>query len=204
MQELSLQVIHIDILSLVKSIGYIGLFAIVFLESGVVFGFFLPGGSLLFTAGLLASQGFFNIYTLVIMLGVAAILGDSVGYWFGHKVGPKIFSREDSTFFHKKHINQTHLFYEKYGPKAIVLGRFVPIVRTFVPILAGVGEMSYRKFLRYNIFGGILWSFSMTLLGFFLGNSIPHVQRYILPFVIVIVILSILPIIFSMKKNKLV
>jgi membrane-associated protein len=202
MHGLFLYFINIDILSLVKSIGYIGLFAIVFFESGVFFGFFLPGGSLLFTAGLLASQDFFNIYILIISLGLAAILGDSIGYWFGYKVGPKIFSREDSTFFHKKHITQTHEFYEKHGSMAIVLGRFVPIVRTFVPILAGVGEMSYGKFLRYNILGGILWSFSMTLLGFFLGNSIPHVQRYILPFVLTIVVLSLLPIVFGMKKEK--
>jgi membrane-associated protein len=194
--------LHIDVLHLVRSAGYFGLFAIIFLESGVFFGFFLPGGSLLFASGLLASEGFFNVYILIFSLALAAVLGDNAGYWFGFKIGPKIFSREDSLFFHKKHLNQTHAFYEKHGPKAIILGRFVPIVRTFVPILAGVGSMKYRDFLRYNIIGGILWSFGMTLLGYFLGTSIPHIERLLFPFLFVIIILSFMPIIVGMFSHK--
>ncbi len=191
--------LHIDIFEMVKVVGYLGLFVIVFAESGLFFGFFLPGGSMLFTAGLLASQGFFSIYWLVIVLGVAAILGDNVGYWFGVKVGPKIFSREDSLFFHKKHLAEAHDFYEKYGSKAIVLGRFMPVVRTFVPILAGVGSMKYRKFVIYNIIGALVWACGMTLLGFFLGSRVPGIDGYILPIVLVIIFLSILPILFKVK-----
>ncbi len=193
--------IHLDIESLLKLIGYSGLFAIVFAESGLFFGFFLPGGSMLFTAGLLASRGFFNIYLLMIVLAVAAITGDSAGYWFGRKVGPKLFVREDSRFFHKKHIEYSREFYEKYGASAIILGRFVPLARTFVPILAGVGVMNYRKFLYYNILGGIIWSTGMSLLGFFLGRTFPSIQNYLTPIVILIVILSLVPILFKMLKR---
>lgn len=193
---------NIDIIELIKTIGYFGLFAIVFLESGVFFGFFLPGGSMLFTAGLLASQGFFNIYILIILLGLAAVLGDSVGYYFGSKIGPKIFKKEDSLFFKKKHLEQTKIFYEKHGPMAVTLGRFVPIVRTFVPILAGVADMNYGKFIRYNIMGAILWAIGMTLLGYFIGTSVPGMQDYILPIVVIIIFLSIIPILIEMKKKS--
>jgi membrane-associated protein len=191
-----------DIFSLVRTAGYVGLFLMVFAESGLFFGFFLPGGSLLFTAGLLASQGFFNIYILTIVLTVAAITGDSVGYWFGLKIGPKIFTKEDSLFFHKKHVLRTHAFFEEHGAKAVIIGRFVPIVRTFVPILAGVGTMTYRQFLKYNIVGGIVWGIGMSALGYFLGNSIPGIQQLLLPIVIFIVILSVLPIFFGMMKKN--
>ncbi len=192
---------NVDIAELVKTVGYVGLFSIVFAESGVFFGFFLPGGSMLFTAGLLASQGFFNIYTLVITLGTAAILGDSAGYWFGSKIGPKIFKKEDSLLFKKKHLEQTKKFYDKYGARAVVLGRFIPIVRTFVPILAGVAGMHYGKFIRYNIIGATLWAIGMTLLGYFVGVSVPNMQNYLLPIVITIVLLSVLPIFLEMRKK---
>lgn len=152
----------LDPVVLIQSLGYVGLFSIVFAESGLFFGFFLPGDSLLFSAGLLASQDILDIYLLLIILPIAAITGDNVGYWFGAKVGPAIFTREDSLFFHKKHVERTHQFYEKYGAKAIILARFVPIVRTFTPILAGVGTMEYGKFLRFNMIGGFLWSWGMT------------------------------------------
>jgi membrane-associated protein len=193
---------NIDIIELVRITGYLGLFTIIFSESGVFFGFFLPGGSLLFTAGLLASQGLFNIYWLVLVVASAAILGDSTGYWFGNKVGQKIFTKEDSLFFNKKYLDKTKEFYEKYGPMTVVIGRFVPIVRTFAPILAGVGKMNYKKFLIYNIIGALFWAVGLALLGFFLGTSIPGIEKYITQIVIIIIILSILPILFNLKSKK--
>lgn len=191
----------INIAEFVKAFGYIGLFLIVFAESGLFFGFFLPGESLLFTTGLLASQGYFNIYILVVTLALAAILGDSTGYWFGKKVGPKIFNREDSKFFHKKHLDQTQKFYEKHGPYAIIIGRFIPIIRTFVPILAGVGKMKYRIFIRNNIVGGILWSAGVLSLGFYLGTVVPNIEKYLNLIIVGIVLLSLLPIIFEIIKK---
>ncbi len=194
---------HIDIVSLVQTAGYIGLFAIIFAESGLFFGFFLPGDSLLFTAGLLASQGFFNFYALAVIFALAAITGDNVGYLFGKKIGPKIWNREDSFFFHKKHIERTHKFYEKYGNKTIVLARFVPIVRTFAPILAGVGEMEYKTFFKWNVVGGLLWSVGVSFLGFYLGNKIPNIEKYLFPIIVAIIATSFLPIIFEFfRKNK--
>jgi membrane-associated protein len=194
--------LNIDIVELIKVVGYLGLFGIVFAESGIFFGFFLPGGSLLFTAGLLASQGLFNIYWLVFIVGLAAILGDNAGYWFGSKVGPKIFIKEDSIFFHKKYLEKTEEFYKKYGRMTVVIGRFVPIVRTFAPILAGVGKMNYRKFLLFNIIGAFLWAVGLSLLGFFLGSVVPGIEKYILPIIVLIVFLSILPIIFNLISKK--
>lgn len=194
--------LHIDLLSLIEAVGYVGLFAIVFAESGLFFGFFLPGDSLLFSAGLLASQQYFNIYILCGTLGIAAILGDNVGYWFGKKVGPKIFTREDSFFFHKKHVERTERFYAKYGPKALIIGRFVPVVRTFVPILAGVGSMHYGTFLKYNIIGGLLWGVGVTSLGYFLGQRIPNIETYLLPIVVGIIIVSFFPIALEMYRLR--
>lgn len=195
-------IFNLDIVALIKFAGYFGIFAIVFAESGVFFGFFLPGGSLLFTAGLLASQGLFNIYSLVLVVALAAILGDSAGYWFGAKVGPKIFTKEDSLFFNKKYIEKTKQYYAKYGAMTVVIGRFVPIVRTFAPILAGVGEMRYKKFLSYNIIGALLWAVGMALLGYFLGTVIPGIDKFMLPIIILIVFLSVLPILFNLKSKK--
>lgn len=194
--------IHTDIVTLVKSIGYIGLFLIIFAESGVPFGFFLPGGSLLFTAGLLASQGLFNIWILIITLAIASTLGDSVGYWFGKKIGPKIFTRKDSLFFKKEYVTRTEEFFAKYGPKAVVLGRFVPIVRTFAPIMAGVGSMRYREFLKYNIFGAFLWGVGIAWIGYFLGRRIPNLEHYILPIILLIIFASIVPLILEFFKKK--
>ncbi|MEK7556240.1 MAG: DedA family protein [Patescibacteria group bacterium] len=199
---LPFDVLHFDLIGIIKAFGYLGLFAIVFAESGLFFGFFLPGDSLLFTAGLLASQGFLNPWLLSITISTGAILGDSVGYWFGAKVGPKIFTREDSFFFNKRHVERTHLFYLKYGSRAVVLARFVPIVRTFTPILAGVGSMPYATFLRYNIIGGILWGTGLTLLGYFLGTVIPGIDQYILPIVIGIIVVSFLPIASELIKGR--
>jgi membrane-associated protein len=193
---------YIDPAFLVATFGLLGVFAIVFAESGLFFGFFLPGDSLLFTAGLLASQGHFNILLLWLGCTVCAIAGDSVGYAFGKKVGPQIFFREDSFFFHKRHIDRTRAFYEKYGKKTIVLARFVPIVRTFAPILAGVGQMEYRTFLSYNIIGGALWSTLLISLGYGLGSAIPSIDRYLLPIVLLIIVISFVPILIEWIKSR--
>ena len=196
--------LHIlDPMTIIKTLGLIGIFCIVFAESGLFFGFFLPGDSLLFTAGFLASQNYLNINFLVWGVFLCAILGDSVGYWFGRKVGPKIFTREDSLFFHKDHIEKAQLFYEKYGNKTIFLARFVPIVRTFAPIIAGVGHMKYDNFILYNIFGGFVWSLGMVYSGYYFGQVVPNVDKYILPIIIGIIFLSLLPIFFEILKAHL-
>lgn len=193
---------YLDPTFLIKTFGLIGVLAIIFAESGLFFGFFLPGDSLIFTAGLFASLGYFNIYVLVIGSALAAILGDNVGYTFGRKVGPAIFNREDSIFFHKKHVERAAAFYALHGKKTIILARFVPIVRTFAPIIAGVGGMNYRTFLIYNIAGGLLWTVGLSLLGFVLGNLIPDIDKYLLPIVLAIIFLSFLPIIFEYLKSR--
>lgn len=196
------ELFKIDLITLVQGFGYIGLFAVVFAESGLFFGFFFPGDSLLFTAGLIASQGILNVFVLVPLIVAGAILGDSVGYWFGAKVGPRIFTREDSFFFNKRHIERTRLFYLKYGTRAIIIARFVPIVRTFTPILAGVGSMPYSIFLRYNIIGGVLWGGGITLLGYFLGAAVPNIERYILLIILGIIVTSFLPVAFEFWKSR--
>lgn len=191
-----------DLAVLVKTVGILGLFGIVFAESGLLVGFFLPGDSLLFTAGFLASQGFLDIRLLMAVCFAGAVLGDSFGYGFGYRVGPKIFTREDSVLFHKKHLERAAFFYERYGPAAIVLARFMPIIRTFAPILAGVGKMRYRTFLSYNLIGGFLWGIGMPLLGYFLGSVIPDPDRYLIPLVIAIIILSFLPPVIHVLRRK--
>jgi membrane-associated protein len=196
------QLLNFDLLLFIKAIGYSGVSLIIFAESGLFFGFFLPGDSLLFTAGLLASQGYFNIIILAFFTILGATLGDQVGYWFGRKVGPKIFSKEDSLFFKKKYIYEAENFYKKHGKNAVILARFVPIVRTFVPILAGVGNMHYRNFVLSNVTGGLLWGAGLLFLGYFLGGSIPNIDKYLLPIIFIIIILSFLPTIFSLVKNK--
>lgn len=183
----------LDPLFIVQTLGLFGIIAIIFAESGLFFGFFLPGDSLLFTAGLLASQGYLNFWILIFGSTIAAILGDSVGYTFGFHIGPKLFTRDDSWFFKKAYIERTKNFYDRHGKKTIFLARFVPIVRTFAPILAGVGQMKYSVFLSYNIIGGISWSAGLTILGFVLGRTVPNIDRYIIPIIIFIVILSMIP-----------
>ena len=178
-----------------------GITAIVFAESGLFFGFFLPGDSLLFTAGLLASQGYFNFITLLLVTFPAAVLGDNVGYWFGHQVGPKIFAREDSLLFKKHHLLAAKKFYEKHGPKTILLARFAPFVRTFAPIVAGAAQMHYPTFMVYNLVGGLLWTVGLSSLGFFLGN-LPAVHSHYETVIIVIVIASLLPILIHYLQHK--
>lgn len=184
---------YLDPKFLIETLGLVGIISIIFAESGLFFGFFLPGDSLLFTAGLLASQGILPLWPLVLLSILAAILGDSVGYAFGKRIGPKIFNKEHSFFWNKDHIHKSKLFFEKYGKKAIILARFMPIVRTFTPILAGVGNMEYRTFVRYNILGGILWVTLMIFGGFFFAKVIPNPDRYLLPVILVIIIISVIP-----------
>ncbi|MBI3634556.1 MAG: VTT domain-containing protein [Candidatus Yonathbacteria bacterium] len=194
---------HFDLPQIIQAFGYIGLFGIIFAETGLFLGFFLPGDSLLFTAGLLSSQGLFSIWVLAPLVIAPAILGDSFGYWFGAKVGPKIFNQEDSLLFHKRHIERTREFYAKYGAKAVFLARFIPIVRTFIPILAGVGGMPYKIFVKYNIIGGFVWGGGMTILGYSLGKSVPGIDKYLTIIIIGIIIVSFLPIAFEFAKDKI-
>jgi membrane-associated protein len=191
-----------DIKEFVSAAGYFGVTAVIFAESGLFFGFFFPGDSLIVTAGLLASQGYFNIWYLLILFPLAAIFGDSVGYWFGSKVGSKIFNRKSSLLFKKEYLEKAHFFYEKHGGKTIVIARFIPIIRTFVPIVAGAANMTYSKFISYNVFGGLFWTLGMVLLGYFLGNVIPNVDRYLLPIIGVIIFLSILPGLIEFYKHN--
>src|SRR3989344_1329775 len=190
-----------DLINLIKTIGYFGLFGIIFAESGVLAGFFLPGDSLLFTAGFLASQGYLNLWFLIGVTFVGAVLGDSFGYAFGRRMGPAIFKKEDSRFFHKDNLEKAERFYDKHGKKTIVIARFIPIVRTFAPILAGVGKMRYKTFLMYNIIGGAIWTIGLNILGFYIGNVVPGIDRYILPIVGLIILISIAPGIFHFLKN---
>ncbi|MFN6571646.1 DedA family protein [Dendronalium sp. ChiSLP03b] len=199
---------HFDLPQLIKSLGYFGVWAIIFAESGLLIGFFLPGDSLLFTAGFIASQNFLNIWILMIGAFICAFLGDNVGYTTGHKFGRRLFQKEDSWLFHRKHVVKTQQFYQQHGKKTIVLARFVPIVRTFAPIVAGLGAMHYRTFLFYNLIGGFAWTFGLTLLGYFLGKSLPaeQVDKYLLPIIGLIIVVSLLPSIIHLiqeyKGNK--
>jgi membrane-associated protein len=185
--------------------GYLVIWGIVFAESGLLIGFFLPGDSLLFTAGVLASQGLLNIGLLSLGAFIFAVLGDNVGYATGYKFGRRLFQKQDSWLFHKKHLIKAQQFYERHGKKTIVIARFMPIVRTFAPIVAGIGAMHYRTFLAYNVVGGVIWSFGVTLLGYFLGRLIPaeQVDKYLLPIIGLIIIVSIVPsIIHLIQENK--
>ncbi len=175
---------------------------IVFAESGLLFGFFLPGDSLLVTAGLLATQGYLNIWELFFLLVVMAISGDAVGYHFGKYMGPKIFKKEKSIFFAKDHLLKAKHFYDKHGGKTIIMARFMPIVRTFAPIVAGAGNMPYKKFLSYNVFGGIFWVGSMLGIGYFLGKTIPNVDKYLHIVIAIVIFLSILPGIIAWIREK--
>ena len=191
-----------DLISVIKAGGYFGVSAIVFAESGILLGLFLPGDSLLFTAGFLASQDFFNVWLMAGLAFCSAVLGDSVGYAFGKKTGPKIFTKEESIFFHKDHLVRAQVFFEKHGGKSLILARFIPIVRTFVPILSGVGKMNYKHFLIYNVIGAFLWAVGLTLAGYYLGRVIPNVDKYLLPIVGLIILISVAPIIFKFAKDK--
>ncbi len=194
--------IQLDPIAILQTGGYIGIALLVFAESGLLIGMFLPGDSVLFAAGLLAEGGFFSIGPLMMVVVAAAILGDSVGYWFGAKVGGHLQDRKDSWYFKQDYLRRTERFYQKYGGRALILARFIPVVRTMAPILAGAGSMSYRKFLSYNVIGGILWGAGMTLFGFLLGSVIPNSEKYVVPISLVIVVISLLPIITNLARGK--
>lgn len=187
----------LDPKQLVESLGFWGghlaIWSIIFAESGLFVGFFLPGDSLLFASGFLASQGFLNIFALIVGCFICAVVGDNVGYATGKRFGHKLFSKQDSLFFHKKHIVKAQNFYDKHGKKTIVLARFIPVVRTFAPIVAGIGKMDYATFFKFNLLGGLVWTSGLSVLGFVLGKSIPDVDKYLLPITMVIVVISIVP-----------
>ncbi len=193
---------YLEPLIIIKTLGLIGVSLIIFAESGLFFGFFLPGDSLLFTAGFIASQNLISIWWLLSLSFIAAVLGDNLGYAFGKKTGPMIFKREDSLFFHKKHIETAYKFYEKYGKKTIILSRFIPIIRTFSPIVAGIAQMNYQTFFIFNLLGGFLWTWGILGLGYLLGNLIPNADKYLTPIVLFIIIISFLPPIVEFLKYK--
>lgn len=181
-----------DVETLVRVGGLTAMTAIVFAETGLMIGFFLPGDSLLVTAGVFAATGQLNIWILNLLLVTAAIVGDTVGYWFGRKMGPALFRRPKSLLFNPDHLRHAHDFYEKHGGKTIIIARFMPIIRTFAPIVAGMADMNYRRFLSFNVVGGIFWVVSMTGIGYFLGQ-IPGVHEHIEVVIIIVIFLSILP-----------
>lgn len=194
----------IDPQELLRSFGTIGLFLIIFAESGLLIGFFLPGDSLLFTAGLFAAKGDLNIIVILVGSFAAAVLGDQVGYAFGKRAGPAIFRRPNSRVFKQTYVEKADEFFDRHGAKTVVLARFVPIVRTFAPILAGVGKMQYRTFLTYNIIGGFLWAVGVTSIGYFLGNQIgaESIDKYLLPIIAVIIVISILPAVIEVLRHR--
>lgn len=188
---------------LILAFGYLVIFSFVFAESGLFFGFFLPGDSLLFTAGLLVSKGLLDLNIVLIGVAVSAILGDQVGYWMGAKFGRSFFTRKGLLFLNPEHVEKAEAFYNKHGKKTIVLARFVPVVRTFAPIVAGIARMDYRTFVSYNIIGGVLWTLTMVLFGFFLGRAIPDAGKYIDYIILVIIVLSVLPIAWEFVKSRM-
>ncbi len=192
---------HDNLVQLIQFVGYPGVFIAIFAESGIPFGIFFPGASLLFTAGLLASQGFFNPWILIPGVTIAAILGDIVGYWFGRKVGYKLFLRPDSRFFKHEHLQKAEAFYEKYGARTILFARFIPLIRTFAPIVAGVANMNVRTFLLYNLLGALLWATGVTSLGYFLGTSVPGVEEYLTFIILGIIVVSSIPVMLEAWRN---
>jgi membrane-associated protein len=182
-----------NLTELVQWAGIFGLAAIIFSETGLLVGVFLPGDSLLVTAGLLAARGYLNVYALAPLLTAAAICGNSVGYFIGRATGPRIFNRENSLFFNKKHAIRAREFYAKYGRKTIVLAQFMPIIRTFAPVVAGVGGMKFRQFITFNVIGAVIWIWSMVGIGYFLGSYIPGIDQHIEIVIAIVIFISLLP-----------
>jgi membrane-associated protein len=187
---------------LIETFGTIGILAIVFAETGLLIGFFLPGDSLLFTAGLLASQGKLNFAVIVVGCFVAAVAGAQTGYYIGRRVGPTLFRRPDSRLFKKEYVDRAEAYFAEHGTKTIVLARFVPIVRTFSTVVAGVSRMEARTFLAYNLVGGLLWTAGVTTAGYFLGKTVPDIDKYLLPIIAVIVILSVIPVALEARRQR--
>jgi membrane-associated protein len=193
-----------DVRELVRVGGYVGLTAIIFAETGLLVGFFLPGDSLIVTAGLLSAQPQFglNVYVLGLLLTVAAIIGNSVGYAIGRATGPRLFTRDDSLLFKKKHLYRAQDFYQRHGGKTLIIARFMPIVRTFVPVVAGLANMPLKAYTAYNVLGAVAWIWSMLFIGHFLGRVVPGIDKHIEPMILVIVALSLLPALISWRRER--
>jgi membrane-associated protein len=193
-----------NVREMVRVGGYVGLTAIIFAETGLLVGFFLPGDSLIVTAGLLSAQPQFglNVYVLGALLTVAAILGNSLGWVIGRATGPRLFTRDDSFLFKKRHLYRAHEFYERHGGKTLVLARFMPIVRTFVPVVAGLANMPFGRYTAYNVLGAIAWIWSMLFIGHFLGRMVPGIDKHIEPMILVIIALSLLPALISWRRER--
>ena len=192
----------IHLIPIIKTIGYAGIFGIIFVETGMLFGFFFPGDTLLFSVGVLAYGGHFNIILAIVVLILAAISGGFFGYWAGQKTGPHIFTREDSLFFKKSHMVRAEKFFIKYGNITVFISRYIPVVRTFAPTLAGVANMKFKNFVLYNILGGVAWCLTITLFGYFLGAKIPNIDTYLLPAIGIVCFVSFLPILLEVFKIK--
>ncbi len=198
----------VDLIDFIKFVSIIGVAAVIFAESGLLIGFFLPGDSLLFTTGFLINSGFLSIdiHLAVLIVFIAAVAGDSVGYTFGRRLGPRIFSRKDARLFKQEYIQRAQDFYEKHGGKTIIIARFIPIVRTFAPIVAGAGKMEYRRFISFNLVGGFLWAAGVTYAGYFLGSLFEHmgieIDSVLLPIIAIIILVSVLPPAIHIFKDK--
>jgi membrane-associated protein len=191
----------VDLNELIRTVGYVGIFLIIFAETGLLVGFFLPGDSLLFTAGFLASQGYFDIWILVPVCFIAAVTGDAVGYAFGKRVGRGLFNREESRFFKPVNLHRSEAFMERHGGLAVIIARFVPFARTFVPIVAGISAMRYPRFLMFNVVGAILWAIGLPVAGYLLGARITHVDKYLVPVVALVIVLALLPTAWHVRND---
>lgn len=187
--------------SLISSGGLALIAFIVFAESGLLFGFFFPGDTLLLAAGVLAAAGEFNIVVLVVTIMISAIVGGYCGYWIGKKAGPRLFKKEDGIIFRKEYIEKSELFYEKHGGKTIILARFIPVVRTFAPVVAGIGKMDQAKFMTYNIIGSAIWGAGVTLLGYYFGSKIPNIEEYIIYILILAMLITVAPTIYHILSD---
>lgn len=188
--------------SLIEAFGMLGLFLIVFAESGLLIGFFLPGDSLLFTGGLLAYRGVLNLPLVMVVAVLAAVAGDQVGYFIGRKAGPALFTRPDSRFFRQRNVERAHAYFEKGGPRTVVVARFLPVIRTFTPLVAGVARMEYRRFVVFNVIGGSVWGAGMPVLGYTLGRTIPDLGAWLLPVVLVVGAFSFVPVGLEVMKLR--
>ena len=191
-----------DLHELVKTVSYLGLFAIVFAETGLLAGFFLPGDSLLITAGLVAAEGILSLPVVVLVCTTAAIVGDSTGYWIGSRFGTRLFNRPKSRWFDPAHVEKARAYFDRYGPRTLVVARFVPIVRTFAPTVAGVARMDYRTFLLWNVIGGVLWGAGVPVAGYYLGQLIPNLEKYLLLVIGVVIVLSVVPIALELRSSR--
>ena len=186
----------------VETFGYLGIGIIIFAESGLMLGIFLPGDSLLFITGLLATRGYFDITTLIFVIFIFAIAGDSTGYFIGHKLGKRVFKQKKSFILNQDNIQRTETFFKKYGKLTFIIQRFLPIIRAFAPLLAGVGKMNYKKFLLFDVIGSAFWSITVTMLGFYLGSIFPNIDTYFLPLILIIIILSLIMTSIAYKRRR--